>query len=98
MNMSFGTMNDRQSSVSFLAPSYASTTTLFLAAYVLYPLRRHITKELTFGQIWCKEALAWKDVVKHLVRTIACQSIDLEEPAWRFTATTIYDKEDRTVW
>ncbi|MBW0529281.1 hypothetical protein O181_068996 [Austropuccinia psidii MF-1] len=80
MNMSFGTMNDRQSSVSFLAPSYASTTTLFLAAY------------------WCKEALAWKDLVKHPVRTIACQSINLEEPAWRFTATTIYDKEDSTVW
>ncbi|MBW0564933.1 hypothetical protein O181_104648, partial [Austropuccinia psidii MF-1] len=54
-------------------------------------------KEAGFGYNWCKEAFAWKDLVKHPVRTIACQSINFEEPAWRFTATTIYDKEDSTV-
>ncbi|MBW0551893.1 hypothetical protein O181_091608 [Austropuccinia psidii MF-1] len=50
-----------------------------------------------FGFKWCKEALAWKDLVKHPVRTIACQSINLEEPSQRLTATTIYDKEDSSV-
>ncbi|MBW0523104.1 hypothetical protein O181_062819 [Austropuccinia psidii MF-1] len=63
-----------------------------------YPQRIKIPPNSGFGFKWCKEALAWKDLVKHPLRTIACQSIDLEEPARCFTATTIYDKEDRTVW
>ncbi|MBW0584248.1 hypothetical protein O181_123963 [Austropuccinia psidii MF-1] len=41
---------------------------------------------------------SWKDLVKHPVCTIACQSINLEEPSRSFTAATIYDEEDSTVW
>ncbi|MBW0466010.1 hypothetical protein O181_005725 [Austropuccinia psidii MF-1] len=40
---------------------------------------------------------SWKDLVKNPVCTIACQSIDLEEPTLSFTAATIYDEEDSTV-
>ncbi|MBW0565243.1 hypothetical protein O181_104958, partial [Austropuccinia psidii MF-1] len=62
-----------------------------------YHQRIKIRPDPGFGFKWCKEALTWKDLVKHPVRTIACQSIDLEEPARRFTAATIYDEEDSTV-
>ncbi|MBW0509363.1 hypothetical protein O181_049078 [Austropuccinia psidii MF-1] len=73
-------------------PSYASPTTL-----AAYHQRIKIRPDPGFGFKWCKEALTWKDLVKHPVRTITCQSIDLEEPAWCFTAATIYDEEDSTV-
>ncbi|MBW0485044.1 hypothetical protein O181_024759 [Austropuccinia psidii MF-1] len=50
-----------------------------------------------FGFKWFKEAFTWKDLVKNSVHTIACQSIDLKEPAQCFTAANIYDEEDSIV-